>query len=84
VRCWRKQAPLWDSPNAGPVMAAGAGALGVQLGGPAIYHGELHERAVLGEGAPADADAIERGWQLVQHGVWLWLLVLCLGGLIDA
>nr|WP_197976837.1 adenosylcobinamide-phosphate synthase CbiB [Pseudomonas sp. CFBP 13727] len=84
LRCWRRQAPQWDSPNAGPVMAAGAGALGVQLGGPAIYHGELHERAVLGEGAPADADSIERGWNLVQRGVWLWLLVLCLGGLLDA
>lgn len=84
LRCWRYQAPKWDSPNAGPVMAAGAGALGVQLGGPAIYHGELHERAALGEGVPADADAIERGWNLVQRGVWLWLLVLCLGGLIDA
>jgi adenosylcobinamide-phosphate synthase len=84
LRCWRQQAPKWDSPNAGPVMAAGAGALGVQLGGPAIYHGELHERAALGEGVPADADAIERGWNLVQRGVWLWLLVLCLRGLIDA
>ncbi|CAI3787835.1 Cobalamin biosynthesis protein CobD [Pseudomonas sp. MM227] len=84
LRCWRRQAPQWDSPNAGPVMAAGAGALGVQLGGPAIYHGELHQRAVLGEGAPADADSIERGWNLVQRGVWLWLLVLCLGGLLDA
>jgi len=79
LRCWRTQAPKWDSPNAGPVMAAGAGALGVELGGPAIYHGELHERATLGEGVPADANAIDRGWQLVQRGVWLWLLILCLG-----
>jgi adenosylcobinamide-phosphate synthase len=79
LRCWRTQAPKWDSPNAGPVMASGAGALGVQLGGPAIYHGELHQRPSLGEGAPADANAIDRGWQLVQRGVWLWLLVLCLG-----
>lgn len=77
--CWRRQAPLWDSPNAGPVMAAGAGALGVALGGAAVYHGELHERPQLGEGPPADADAIERGWQLVCKGVWLWLLVMCVG-----
>ena len=79
LRCWRQQAPHWDSPNAGPVMAAGAGALGVALGGPAIYHGELHERPQLGEGLPADADSIDRGWQLVQRGVWLWLLILCVG-----
>ncbi|NLT99858.1 MAG: cobalamin biosynthesis protein [Pseudomonas lundensis] len=79
LRCWRQQAPHWDSPNAGPVMAAGAGALGVALGGPAIYHGELHERPQLGEGLPADAESIGRGWQLVQRGVWLWLLILCVG-----
>jgi len=79
LSCWRRQAPLWDSPNAGPVMAAGAGALGVELGGPAVYHGELHERTRLGEGPTADADAIERGWRLVCKGVWLWLLLLCLG-----
>ncbi|MCU1728994.1 adenosylcobinamide-phosphate synthase CbiB [Pseudomonas sp. 7P_10.2_Bac1] len=79
LTCWRKQAPLWDSPNAGPVMASGAGALGVELGGAAIYHGELHERPQLGEGVPADADSIGRGWQLVQRGVWLWLLILCVG-----
>ncbi|AIL60517.1 adenosylcobinamide-phosphate synthase CbiB [Pseudomonas alkylphenolica] len=79
LKCWRRQAPLWDSPNAGPVMAAGAGALAVELGGPAVYHGELHERAQLGEGPVADADSIERGWRLVCQGVWLWLLLLCLG-----
>lgn len=79
LSCWRRQAPLWDSPNAGPVMAAGAGALGVELGGAAVYHGELHQRPQLGEGPPADADAIERGWQLVCKGVWLWLLLLCVG-----
>jgi len=79
LRCWRSQAPGWDSPNAGPVMASGAGALGVELGGAAIYHGELHQRPQLGEGVPADAQSIDRGWQLVQRGVWLWLLVLCVG-----
>lgn len=80
LQCWRQQAPLWDSPNAGPVMAAGAGALGVQLGGPAIYHGELHERPRLGEGEPACAADIQRGMDLVRQGVMLWVAVLIVGG----
>lgn len=84
LRCWQRQAWQWDSPNAGPVMAAGAGALGVELGGAATYHGEVHTRAQLGEGPPADASSIERGWQLVQRGVWLWLLLIALGALLDA
>lgn len=79
-RCWRQQGRLWDSPNAGPVMAAGAGALGVELGGPAMYHGEVHHRPVLGEGPVADASSIENAWALVQRGVWLWLLIICVGG----
>lgn len=84
LRCWRWQAPLWDSPNAGPVMAAGAGALGVSLGGAAIYHGELHTRPALGEGAAPDARAIERALDMVWAGVALWLLVLALGGWLHA
>lgn len=75
LRCWREQAPLWDSPNAGPVMSAGAGALGLRMGGAARYQGEWHERPVLGAGvAPVAAD-IERALRLVRHGVLLWLAV---------
>ncbi|UVE16536.1 adenosylcobinamide-phosphate synthase CbiB [Pseudomonas sp. LS44] len=84
LRCWGTQAPHWDSPNAGPVMAAGAGALGVSLGGAAVYHGELHNRPALGEGDPAAARHIELALQLVQRGVWLWLLVLALGSYLHA
>jgi adenosylcobinamide-phosphate synthase len=72
-RCWRRQAPLWDSPNAGPVMAAGAGAIGTRLGGPAPYHGVWEERPVLGEGRPADAASVNRALALVRRGVMLWL-----------
>lgn len=82
--CWRRQAPQWDSPNAGPVMAAGAGALGLSLGGPAIYHGELHERPTLGEGEAPTARDIERALDMVWAGVGLWLLALVLGGWLDA
>ncbi|WP_271411563.1 adenosylcobinamide-phosphate synthase CbiB [Pseudomonas sp. Q1-7] len=80
LRCWCRQAPQWDSPNAGPVMAAGAGALGVALGGPAVYHGERHERPVLGEGPAARADDIGRAMDLVRQGVLLWLAALIIGG----
>jgi adenosylcobinamide-phosphate synthase len=83
-RCWRQQAPSWDSPNAGPVMAAGAGALGVSLGGPAVYHGELHQRPTLGVGEAPDARDIERALDMVWAGVGVWLLVLLLGGWLHA
>lgn len=80
LRCWRRQAPQWDSPNAGPVMAAGADALQVQLGGAAIYHGVEELRPQLGEGAPAQARDIERALNLVYLGVLLWLVGLVIGG----
>ena len=75
LKCWGKQAPTWDSPNAGPVMAAGAGALSIELGGAARYQGEWHERPVLGMGKKAVADDIERSLKLVRHSVYLWLAV---------
>ncbi|NQD91632.1 cobalamin biosynthesis protein [Pseudomonas sp. CrR25] len=78
LRCWRRQAPQWDSPNAGPVMAAGAGALGVRLGGAAIYHGREEQRPPLGEGAEPCARDIERALNLVYGGVLLWLALLLL------
>tara|TARA_R100001244_G_scaffold259_19_gene512 strand:- start:1591 stop:2499 length:909 start_codon:yes stop_codon:yes gene_type:complete len=76
LTCWQRQAPQWDSPNAGPVMAAGAGALGVSLGGAAQYHGEVHERPQLGEGPSPKARDIERALNLVNGGVLLWLALL--------
>lgn len=75
LACWRAQARRCASPNAGPVMAAGAGALGVQLGGPAVYHGELRDNPALGCGAPADAGSIDAARRLVARGVVLWLVV---------
>lgn len=78
LRCWWTQAWQWDSPNAGPVMAAGAGALGVELGGAAIYHGERHERPTLGEGVPASADSIQAALRLLWRAVALWLVLVLL------
>lgn len=84
LRCWRAQAPHWKSPNAGPVMAAGAGSLGLSLGGPAVYHGRLEDRPRLGEGRPARGEDIVRALRLLRNGLLLWLAVLFCGGLAHA
>ncbi len=76
LRCWREQAPTWDSPNAGPVMASGAGSLRVQLGGSAHYHGATEMRPSLGIGAEPAAGDIGRAVGLVERTVWLWAVVL--------
>lgn len=82
IRCWRQQAHAWDSPNAGPVMASGAGSLMVTLGGAANYHGMSEIRPVLGAGSVAQASDIPRAIALVQRGVWLWVAVLLVIGLL--
>ncbi|MBS1207631.1 MAG: cobalamin biosynthesis protein CobD [Proteobacteria bacterium] len=81
LRCWRHQAPQWSSPNAGPVMAAGAGCLGLQLGGAAIYEGAVEQRPALGEGRKASATDIPRTLTLISHSLLIWLVVI---GLADA
>ncbi len=82
LRCWRLQAPAWDSPNAGPVMASGAGALQIRVGGGAFYHGRWQPRSTLGEGRPADSGDIERARYLVLRALALWIAVATLIGLI--
>lgn len=76
-RCAKTQGSGWKSPNAGPVMAAGAGALNVQLGGAAVYFGEAQERPMLGCGEAPRAKDLERAVQLVDKGVLLWAVILC-------
>jgi adenosylcobinamide-phosphate synthase len=76
LSCWRQQAPAWDSPNGGPVMAAGAGALSVRLGGPTLYSTGLKDRPVLGSGPAASAATVHESIRLVRHGVVLWLIVM--------
>lgn len=54
---WRRDASGHPSPNAGPVEAAFAGALGIRLGGTNDYAGRIEHRAVMGGGpAPTRSD----------------------------
>ena len=62
-------------------MAAGAGALNLQLGGAADYHGATEERTTLGVGkSPAAAD-IPRAQTLLRHALCLWLTVITFGAI---
>ena len=78
LESWRSQGRQWESPNAGPVMAAGAGALQLELGGPAMYHGQWRDRPMLGYGKAPVPDDIDRATVLVRRALLLWLLVIAL------
>lgn len=78
LSAWQNQAHLLESPNAGPVMTAGAGALNLELGGPACYHGQLKNKPWFGgQNIPEDTD-ISRAIQLVYLTLGLWLGVIAI------
>ena len=76
------QGATWKSPNAGAVMAAGAGSIGVLLGGSEIYHGKRQCRIVLGQGRAPDAPAIADAKNLIRRSVLIWVVVLLIGELM--
>lgn len=73
-QAWKNQGRLWYSPNAGIVMASGAGALHLKLGGDAIYNGKLKRRLTLGYGKKAKPSDIRLALKLIDNS----LLVLTL------
>lgn len=78
LSCWKSQARNWHGINPGVVMATGAGALNIKLGGTARYHGAMVERAELGcDNAPQVTD-IDRSIDLVYKSIFIWLLVIAL------
>ncbi|MFJ4648413.1 cobalamin biosynthesis protein [Streptomyces bobili] len=65
VRAWRADAAKHPSPNAGPVEASFAGALGVRLGGTLSYGGRVEQRPVLNtEGRDVTTRDVERAARL--------------------
>ncbi|MFF8847440.1 cobalamin biosynthesis protein [Streptomyces sp. NPDC015127] len=79
VRAWRADAAKHPSPNAGPVEASFAGALGVRLGGTLSYGGRVEHRPVLGgEGRAVEFGDIDRAVRLSQR-IGVLALVACAG-----
>lgn len=74
LNCWRKQAQLLSSPNAGPVMTAGAGSLNIRLGGPTRYHGKTVQKPYFGTCVPAKLIDIDRSNALISRVVLIWAL----------
>ncbi|WP_432196631.1 cobalamin biosynthesis protein [Streptomyces sp. bgisy027] len=74
VRAWRADAAAHPSPNAGPVEASFAGALGVRLGGTLSYGGRVEHRPVLnGTGRAVGIHDVERAVRLSKRVSWLAL-----------
>ncbi len=80
VRAWRDDAHRHPSPNAGPVEASFAGALGVRLGGTLSYGGRVEHRPVLNqEGRSVEVKDIERAVRLSRRVALLALGVTVAG-----
>ena len=72
LRAWRDDAPSHPSPNAGPVEATAAAALGVRLGGPPAYAPGVEKRPYLGEGP---APTVQTVREAVRLSRWTQLAV---------
>lgn len=83
LSCITRDARRHRSINAGWPEAAMAGALGVRLSGPRVYHGTLANEPWLNEGArdPLAAD-IAQGLKLYRGAMWLLSAVLVVLALV--
>ena len=79
--CWRTQAQNWPDPEAGIVLASGAGAIGVRLGMPIPQDGLPVDRPELGLGDEADVDYMQSTVGLVWRALVFWMILLLLLGL---
>ena len=76
VYCWRTQARAWLDPNAGIVLAAGAGAMGVRLGMPVQEVDGMQPRPELGVGDPAEGPFLDSTVGLLWRAVVVWVFAL--------
>lgn len=78
MESWRNQAWQWWERNEGVLLAAGAGAIGVRIGGSVPLPNGSIERAELGTGHEADAEYLEGAAALVWRVTLFWLAILFL------
>jgi len=75
---WKSQGKTWYSPNAGVVMASGAGALNLKLGGDAVYHGKRKSRPVLGGANEPTAEDIQHTLELIHRSEHILMFLVFL------
>jgi adenosylcobinamide-phosphate synthase len=78
IYCWRTQAASWIDPEAGILLASGAGALGVRLGQAIMQDQQPVFRPELGIGDEADTDYMQSAIGLVWRAMVFQLLALLL------
>ena len=76
VYCWRTQARTWPDPDAGVLLSAGAGAMGVRLGMPVQEVDGMHSRSELGAGEEADGPFLDTTVGMLWRALVLWVAVL--------
>ena len=75
---WRRDRRKHASPNSAQTESAMAGALGVQLAGPASYFGKIHQKPWIGDDTrPIQPEDITRAGRMLYAGSVLALLLLC-------
>ena len=77
-RIWRRDRRNHASPNSAQTESVMAGALGVELGGPARYFGQLVNKPTIGDPLrPVEPEDILRANRMLYWGGFLSLLLLC-------
>jgi adenosylcobinamide-phosphate synthase len=82
--CWRTQAVGWGRGAEGVVLASGAGALGVKLGGALREEGMLNQRPELGIGEVVEVEDLRSTVGLIWRALVLWLCLLFIVSLARA
>lgn len=82
--CWRTQAKHCASPNGGPVMTSGAGAIQRRLSDGAYYHGQWQQKPLMGCGPQASVKDISGSVSLVKHALLLYMGLWLLAGMMVA